>query len=108
MGIENEPNNKEMLIKEILESPQNIEREFQGTDNPWLACVNTRLQVISAYLSFAIEDGQISTEEGEGPEEKLQEITDRIRGLQYTYSKKEDTVPEEIKKEILSKLDILK
>jgi hypothetical protein len=109
MGIDKVPDYKELLIQGIAESPQNIEREFGGeAGNSWLACVNTRLQLISGYLTFSTMNGQISSEEEGLANEKLQKIIDRVRELQIIYPKKENVPPKEIKNEILAKLDILK
>ncbi|TAL49563.1 hypothetical protein EPN83_00250 [Patescibacteria group bacterium] len=105
---EQKESNIEIIRRVIAESPQEVEREYKNTPNTWLACVITRLQAIVAHLEFAEEEGEISAEEAQKYRARRKSLTDYIRELKGTYVRKEDEVPEEIKREILQRLDILR
>ncbi len=106
--MEGEPKNDfEMLKREIEQSPENIEREFANTDNIWLACVATRINVIMAYIEICQEDGLISEEQGKNYLDKAKSLGSYVLELQETYSEKTSEIPKELKEDIISRLNVL-
>ncbi len=97
----------EELKLTISESPENIEREFAKAVNNWPACVGTRLSIMETYLTMSEEDGLVSAEEGQKAHAKIEAIKYKLLDLQKQYPEYTDEVPQEIKEEILSQLNIL-
>lgn len=111
MGIEDiqpEKGPLEIIQYEIDNARALIDAEFErSTGNSWLVCVNTRLTVLFGQVEFAKEDGLISEEQEQEMQSKLKAILTRNRELMAQYRGQKD-VPEEVKKELISSLDILK
>jgi len=106
--MEDEPKNDfELLQEAIALSPQEIEREFANTDNIWLACVNTRLTIIMNYLGLSQMESLIDKETEVVAQEKAQVLAQEVLKLQNVYGEKSSVIPEEIKQDILSRLNVL-
>lgn len=96
------------VLKEIIQSvPSEIEREFSKGGNSWFACVTTRLQEILSYLEFAIQSHEIDEARAQEAMSKFVALGQRVRELGTIYPNEDEVVPDDIKVEILSKIDIL-
>ena len=92
----------------ILKSPEQIEKEFQRTANSWLACFGSRVFVIETYLDGKRAEEQLRFEKYKVVEKKLEALKQRVFDLKQQYPDKNTIPPDEIKKELLEMLDVLK
>lgn len=119
--IESGPENPHLkhLKEEIAASRDAIKDELfrtrgDGRDgNDWLACFATRLQTLENILFFAYVDETIPNDKRQKLRENLDSLMDVYRSLrrEYPNSKKnltEDLPSENIKEDLMNKLDILK
>jgi len=97
----------EQLQEAIRNAPQSIEEEFSRTANPWLACFGSSAFVVETYLSSPRVKELLSPEQYTRAEERMEELKERLYELKERYPNKENVPPENIKQELLSKLDIL-
>lgn len=102
-----EQNPIDIIHDEITHARERIEEEYARGNNPWAACVISRLTVISGYLEIAEEDGNISKEDATEAKGKINLAIGHIRGLQSRYSSPEDIVPEDEKNTVIELLAIL-
>jgi hypothetical protein len=92
----------------ILRSPAQIEEEFQRTANSWLACFRSSVFVIETYLFGKKAEDELGTKKFNTIQKKLEILKQRIYDLEQQYPDKNTTPPDEIKRELLDMLNILK
>ncbi|MEO8637439.1 MAG: hypothetical protein ABI430_00875 [Candidatus Taylorbacteria bacterium] len=108
---ENDENTEEGIIKiikkAISQAPANIDNELKGgSRNPWIACYGSTLSVIFAY--FQILEGLFPKEFEEQYKQANANLQALLKRQAYVRDKYLVNTPEEIKTELLSKLDIFK
>ena len=98
----------EYLQEIIRNSPEGIAREYATTPNPWLACFVTRLTVLMGRMQLHEAELKrvLTPERYQETVEKLSTLDQRVRELKEQYSNKETDPPENIKQELLQKLNI--
>lgn len=119
--IESSPENLHLkhLKEEIDASPEAIKNELSRTrgdgkeGNDWLSCFASRLQTFENILFFAYVDQTIPNDKRQRLRENLDSLMDVYRSLRREYpdSKKnltENLPNENIKEDLMNKLDILK
>jgi hypothetical protein len=97
------------LIHVIEISPAEIEREYTGgSNNSWLACFASRLQVIYGHILIANDEGLISNEDYQKLDAKYSQAEERFKHLRdfYTDAKKED-IPEVVRQGLIDSLNII-
>ena len=92
----------------ILGSLEQIEKEFQGTANSWLACFGSRVFVIEIYLYGKKAESELGAERYNAVQEKLEILKQKLYDLKQQYPDKSTTPPDEVKEELLEMLDVLK
>ncbi len=96
------------ILKGIIQNaPAEIEREFSTTNNPWLACVRTQLQGMLSYLEFAHQSKEIDDSAYQEANNKIIALGEHVKVLVQQYSGVDEVLPDDIKSEILSKINIL-
>lgn len=113
MSIDNqepqkEKNRLEQLREAIKNAPQSIEEEFSRTANPWLSCFGSSIFVVETYLSSPKIKELLSLEKYEQADKRIEGLKERVYGLKELYPDKQTIVPEDIKQELLDRLDILR
>lgn len=105
--MEKAPKNLIEEMKEmILESSKSIEAEFLRSPNPWLACFAGHLDKLEVYLSLSNKKGLFTFDEYKKLDNKIEDLKKEVYLLRKQYFDKDTIPPEEIKKELLKKLDI--
>lgn len=102
-----EKNKLEELEEMIINAPKEIEKEFAETGNSWLACFTNSVDAIETYLWSPRVAGLLSHEQHQRASERLEELKREVYDLKKQYPERKTTPPDEIKKELLGKLDIL-
>lgn len=95
------------LMKEVIsQSATGIEEEFTRTANSWVACFVGNLDPLDMYLSLAKKRGQISQEEYERLNQKIENLKSKAFLLREQYPDKETIPPDTVKQELLKEFDI--
>ena len=97
----------EELREKIINSPTAVEAEFERTDNIWLDCFTTRIFVIETYLEVSKNRELLSSQQYQEARRKLEELKEFHRNLLSQYPNKDTIPPDEIKRELFKRLDIL-
>ena len=100
------PNMLEELKDAIRKAPKGIEAEFLRSPNSWPACFAGHLDVIDVYISLSNKKGLITLEEYKSLNSRVEELKKEIYLLKEQYPEKNTILPENIKKDLLKKLDI--
>lgn len=85
-----------------------IEDEFNRTANSWPACFVSTLFALETYLSPISRRNLIAEEKIAEMERRLEELKTNVAVLNNEYPEKETPPSDEIKKELLEKLNLLK
>lgn len=102
-----EKNKLEELEEIIINAPKEIEEEFAGTKNSWLACFINPVDAIETYLSSSRVAVLLSSEQYQRASERLEDLEREVYNLKEQYPERKTIPPDEIKKELLDELDIL-
>ncbi len=102
-----EKTRSEELREAILNAPESIEEEFTRTANSWLACFGSSVFVVETYLFSPKVRALLSSEEYSRAEKNIENLKLRLFELKKIYPDKNTIPPDEIKQELLDKLDIL-
>jgi len=113
MSIENQESQKEKNRLEelqdlIINAPERIENEFSRTANDWLSCFGSSVFQVETYLSSPKVKALLSTEKYELAEKRIEELKEKLYQLKEQYSDKETIPPEDIKRELITELNILR
>ena len=92
----------------IADAPARIESEFSRTANDWLSCFGSSIFQIEAYLVSPKVRMLLDPDECDLAEKRLEELKEQLHELKEKYPDKETVPPEEIKQELLGKLDIFR
>lgn len=96
--MEQQPISQEWNLAEFAaESAQAIEREFNRTQNSWLACYGTRIFVIETRLYPPTDTIT----------QRLEDAKIRLQYLHAQYPEESDIPPVDIQTDMLSRLDVL-
>lgn len=91
----------------IQRAAQRIEDEFARSKNSWLECFGSSIFVLETYL----DSDKVKLEVGEAAffkiMQKLNDLKERHHELKQDYPDKETVPPDNIKKELLDKLNVL-
>ena len=91
----------------ISRAVQHIEDEFVRSKNSWLECFGSSIFALETYL----DSDKVKTEVGDETfieiMKKLNDLKNHHNELKQTYPDKETVPPDEIKKELLVKLNVL-
>jgi hypothetical protein len=91
----------------ISHAAQRIEDEFARSRNSWLECFGSSIFALETYLdSDKVKDG-VGDAEFTKIMQKLNDLKVRHDELKQTYPDKETVPPEDIKQELLIKLNVL-
>ncbi len=101
-------NRLEELIEAIRNAPESIEEEFARTANPWLSCFGSSVFVVELYLSSPKVEALLSPEQYEQAEKRIEELKERLYELKKQYPAKENLPPEEVRRELMTELDVLR
>lgn len=102
-----EKNRLDELKESIRNAPERIEAEFQRTQNTWLECFGGSIFVVETYLASPKLQTLLSPEQHQKALDKIEELKNRHFELKAQYPDKDTIPPEEIKKELLDKLDVI-
>lgn len=97
----------DQLREAILKAPQELEEEFARTANPWLSCFRSSIFVVETYLSSPKVEALLSPEAYRRALQQMEELKGQVQALEELYPDKATVPPEEVKRELLSKLDVL-
>lgn len=101
-------NSLEELKFYIATAPLELEKEYvRGSGASWALCAATRLSIIMGFLEYSIEDGLLTPEQVDRANGKLQEAIGYLEKLKEDYPRTGDTVPEERKKGMIERFNIL-
>jgi len=103
-----EKNKLEELKGIIKNAPRSTEEEFLNTTNSWLACFTSNVFAVEIYLDSPQVKGLLSVEQNFKFNETMEELKMRLDQLKELYSAREDVPPEDIKQELLNKLNIFR
>lgn len=101
-------NRLEELKEAINNAPQRIEDEFKRTVNPWLSCFKSSIFVVETYFDSQKIKELLLTDDYSEAKERLEKLKERVFQLEEKYPIKNSLPPEEIRQELLNKLNILK
>lgn len=93
--------------KVILNASSEIEKEFKGTANSWLACFGSCVFQIEIYLFGKKAESELGGKDNI-IQEKIENLKQRLYDLKQQYPDKNTVPPDEIKQELLVMLDVLK
>lgn len=107
-------NNKEFpkeniteIMKEIIKNaPEKIENEFAKGFNSWLACFGSKIFQLETELLTAKRRREITEEEYKNMRDRIEELKFRRYELEKEYDTVEKIPPDEIKGELIKKLNI--
>ena len=113
MSIENqEPQQEKSRLDELQDliaaAPARIENEFLRTANDWLSCFGSSVFQVETYLGSPKLKALLSAEEYAKAEKRIEELKEMLYELRERYPSKETIPPEDIKQELLGKLDVLR
>ncbi|GEM_PF-1879020 len=115
MSIEKEQNlnnpektRLEELQETVKGAANRIEAEFARTENSWLACFGSSVFVIETYLSSPKLEALLSPEQYKIALQRMEELKERLYELKQQYPAKDTIPPDNIRTELLRKLDILR
>ncbi len=108
-----EPSSKEKTRLEMLQdviagAREGIEAEFKRTVNPWLSCFGSRVFAAELYLESPKTKALLPADKYQQALDRLEELKQRLWDLKKQYPEKADIPPDEIKEELLKKLDFLR
>ena len=110
--MEKEPikaeNRLEQLKEAIRNAPQSIEEEFSRTANPWLSCFGSSVFQVELYLGSPKTKALLSADQYTRADKRVEELKERLYELKKQYPYRKDIPPENIKQELLSKLNVLR
>ena len=86
---------------------QQIAEERERVNDSWLAAYITRVAEAAGKLGMATEQGQMTTEEHQRASQLLDSLVQRVEELKPRYLSDSGEPPEELKAELLGRLDIL-
>jgi hypothetical protein len=101
---------QESIVEEIhriiAESPEKIKQEMERCNNTgWLACLIGRISIIGFSLKTGNRINEISLENYQNSQKKLESLTEKVRGLQKQFINTD--VPEETKETLLFELSAI-
>lgn len=105
---EREENRLEQLQSVISTTSERIEDEFSRTANSWLACFGSSVFVVETYLSSPKLKVLLTPERDSLAEKRIEELKEKLYDLKQKYPDKETVPPEEVRKELLAELDVLR
>ena len=97
----------EFIRENIANAPIAVEEEFSRTANSWLECFGSRIFQMELYLGLKNTRADLSTEKYREAEIKLEQLKECHATLQEHFPNKDTIPPDDIKKELFNKLDIL-
>ncbi len=94
-------------VREVVAGARrNIEREFaSGAGNSWVACFKTVLTALNGWVYLAKSRGEITSEAYERAHSEITELTEAAAELHKRYPKVGDVPPDEVKEELISRLE---
>lgn len=96
-----------VIREKIRNSPDAVEAEFERTNNTWLDCFTTRIFVIETHLDSRKTREELSPDQHQEAERKIQELKEFHRGLLDKYPNKDTIPPDDVKQELFRRLNIL-
>ena len=91
----------------IANAAQAIELEFSNGQNDWLACLNSRLQVLLSAIDLPTTMAQLGADSYRRASDRLAALITRAKNLHQQYNGRKNSPPDDIKHELLRELDIL-
>jgi hypothetical protein len=91
----------------IARAPQGIENEFVRTKNSWLECFGSSIFALETFLDCDKVKAEIGDEQFRSIIQKIADLKDRHSKLKQLYPNKATIPPDEIKQELLKKLNVL-
>lgn len=104
----NEKSRLELLRETIAGAARRIEEEFSRTENSWPACFGSSVFVVETYLFSPKVEASLSPEQYQLALKRLEDLKERLYELKQQYPEKETMPPEDVKKELLFELDVLR
>ncbi len=107
-----EPQKEKTRLEELRDviagAREGIEEEFKRTANPWLACFAGQVFAAELLLESPKTKALLPAEQYQQALNRLEELKQRLWDLKQQYPERTEIVPEEIKEELLKKLDVLR
>jgi len=104
-----QPESRVAAAKRIIaESPKAIENECRRTKNSWPECFGSRVFPIETYLNSDKVKAELGEEKYAAVMTSLADLKDRLHELKQQYPDKNAPPPEEVKKQMLEQLNVLK
>jgi len=91
----------------IQRAAQHIEDEFARSNNSWLECFGSSIFALETYLDSDKVEAEVGTEAYTEIKKKLNDLKERHYELKQAYPDKKTVPPDDIKNELLVKLNIL-
>jgi len=92
----------------ILKSSERIDDEFKRTENSWLACFGSSVFVIETHLFGKKAEDELGIEKYNLVQNRLEALKQKLYDLKQQYPDKNADPSNEIKKNLLEMLDVLK
>lgn len=94
-------------IQDILaHAESNIEAEVLRSKQHWLACFESVLTEVIAYLEMAHDAGEISDVRFDEANARLEDVTIKVEELRKQYEKEGAPVPENIQRGLIASLSL--
>jgi len=103
-----EKNGLEELQDIIAGARESIEAGFKRTQNPWHACFVDKFTGIRLFVEDPRTKVLLSPEQHQLALKRLDELEKLYRQFKKQYPERANVPPDEIKEELLSKLDVLR
>jgi len=105
--LRNQPSRIEEAKSVILRAAQRIEDEFSRSKNSWLECLGSSIFALEAYPDSSQVKAEVGEEVFAEIIKKISDLKERHYELKYKYPDKEINPPDNIKQELLAKLNVL-